>query len=300
MTARTSPVVQEASSTLGELITGIRRQLLAVGIQSAEPEARWLVEGALRLSPLQQTLDRSRVLSAEEKAAVVAMVARRLDREPLQYILGTQEFCGLEFHVNPSVLIPRPETELLISETIRRLPRKQSPVLIDVGTGSGCLAITLARTISSSTVFAVDISTPALQTARQNACRHGVEKSITWLEGDLLSPLVGQGLEGSVTAVLSNPPYIREAEWSELQPEVRLYEPPSALMAGSSGTELHERLLEEAVSFLMPGGLLVMELGQGQSGSLSAKARAMAAYGSVEVVPDEAGIDRVLIVERAA
>lgn len=291
---------QVQCTTLGQLIAAAKRQLLAAGIESADQEARWLVEGALRVSPLQQTLDRNRFLAEEERAAAVAMIARRLNREPLQYILGTQEFCGLEFQVNPSVLIPRPETELLITETIRRLPSKGSPVLIDVGTGSGCLAITLARTVSSSTVFAVDVSSSALRTARKNAYQYGVEKSITWLEGDLLSPVVGQGLEGSVTAILSNPPYIREAEWPALQPEVRLYEPPAALIAGSCGTELHERLLEEAVPFLMPGGLLVMELGQGQSGSLSAKARAMATYCSVDIVPDEAGIDRVLIVERIA
>lgn len=206
----------------------------------------------------------------------------------------------MEFTVNPSVLIPRPETELLISETIRRLPKsEESPVLIDVGTGTGCLAVTLARTMAMSNVFAIDISCSALEIARQNACRHGVERAITWLEGDLLMPLSGRGLEGTVSAIISNPPYIRESEWPMLQPEVRMYEPQAALIAGPRGIELHERLLREAVSYLAPGGLLVMEMGQGQSAELAETVESMAAYSSVDVVPDEAGIDRVLIAERA-
>ena len=125
MMSRPSPV-QRSSSTLGHVVERIRRELLSVGIESAEPEARWLVQAVLGISPLQQTLRRTRLLSRDEAATVEAWVSRRLRREPLQYILGTQEFCGLEFHVNPSVLIPRPETELLIAETIRRSPRKES------------------------------------------------------------------------------------------------------------------------------------------------------------------------------
>ena len=300
MTTGGSASMECESLRLGEVIAEIRRQLLAVGIESAEQEAAWLVQGALSLSPLQQAVNRSRPLTRKEAADVDIRVARRLKREPLQYILGTQEFCGLEFTVNPSVLIPRPETELLISETIRRLPKsEESPVLIDVGTGTGCLAVTLARTMAMSNVFAIDISCSALEIARQNACRHGVERAITWLEGDLLMPLSGRGLEGTVSAIISNPPYIRESEWPMLQPEVRMYEPQAALLAGPRGIELHERLLREAVSYLAPGGLLVMEMGQGQSTELAETVESMAAYRSVDVVPDEAGIDRVLIAERA-
>lgn len=300
MTTGGSASIECESLSLGEVIAEIRMQLLGVGIESAEQEAAWLIQGALSLSPLQQAVNRSRPLTRKEAAEVATRVARRLKREPLQYILGTQEFCGLEFTVNPSVLIPRPETELLISETIRRLPKlEESPVLIDVGTGTGCLAVTLARTMARSNVFAIDISCSALEMARQNARRHGVERAITWLEGDLLMPLSGRGLEGTVSAIISNPPYIRESEWPMLQPEVRMYEPQAALLAGPRGIELHERLLREAVSYLAPGGLLVMEMGQGQSAELAETVESMAAYGSVDVVPDEAGIDRVLIAERA-
>lgn len=299
MTERGTVSHQSEPGNLSQVTAEIRRQLLAAGIESAEQEAVWLIESAVSLSPLQQAMNRSRLLDREEAAEVARKVARRLKREPLQYILGTQEFCGLEFNVNPSVLIPRPETELLISETIRRLPKSSSHVLIDVGTGTGCLAVALARAMVRSTIFATDISRSALEVARQNAGRHGVERAITWLEGDLLMPLSGKGLEGAASAIVSNPPYIRQSEWPTLQPEVRLYEPQSALIAGSRGTELHERLLREAVPYLAPGGFLVMEMGQGQSSELAKTVESMAVYRSVDVVPDEAGIDRVLIAERA-
>lgn len=298
MTPQPSPVQQDPS-TLGHVIDKTRQALRSIGIESAEPEARWLVEAAVGVSPLQQTLGRSRLLSRDEAARVEAWVDRRLKREPLQYILGTQEFCGLEFHVNSSVLIPRPETELLISETIRHSPRNECPIFVDVGTGSGCVAVTLGRTIPGSKVFAIDISTTVLEIARQNAHRHGVETAIAWLNGDLLAPLVGRGLEGLVTAIVSNPPYIREDEWATLQDEVRLYEPRTALVAGPRGTEVHERLLREAVPFLAPGGLLVMEMGQGQSVELTKLVESIATYRAVNVVRDQAGIDRVLIAERA-
>ena len=227
------------------------------------------------------------------------VVDRRTAREPLQYILGTQEFCGLDFEVDATVLIPRPETELLVREVIRRLPESETPAIVDVCTGSGCLAVTLARRLPYGRVLAIDRSTQALEIAKRNARRHAVEMSITWLEGDLLAPLAGRGLEKSVTAVVSNPPYISEADWPGLQPEVCRYEPRSALVAGPRGTELHERLLDEAIPYLVPAASLIMEMGQGQSVPLGAKTRHMAAYESVDIIRDDAGIDRMLIATRA-
>jgi release factor glutamine methyltransferase len=299
MNIGTTAHVDVGCPTVGSLITEIRRSLRAAGIESAAQESVWLMEHALGLSGLRQVVDRTRELSQPEVANVLACLVKRARREPLQYILGTQEFCGLEFEVSPSVLIPRPETELLVRETICRLPRVQHPTLVDVGTGSGCLAVTLARSIPEGTMLAIDLSASALETAKRNANRHAVGSTITWLEGNLLAPMEGRGLEGSVSAIVSNPPYIQEAGWLTLQPEVRLYEPPMALIAGPRGTELHERLLLESIPFLMPGGLLMMEFGQGQGAGLCEKVMSLRAYRTAEIVPDEAGIDRVLIVERA-
>ena len=284
--------------SLGSVMAHARRRLVAAGIESAEREARWLLEHALGLKGSSQLVDRARPLSADEMAKVDAAVTRRTAREPLQYILGTQEFCGLEFEVNPAVLIPRPETELLVQEVIRRLPRGSRPTIVDVGTGSGCLAVTLSRAIPDATIYASDLSPQALQTAKRNARRHGVEAVIRWLEGDLLAALNGVCCNGAVTAIVANPPYIRESEWTGLQPEVLDYEPRMALVAGAKGTELHERLLNEAASYLVAGGLLAMEIGQGQSAEILASIETMPAYERAQIVPDEAGIDRIVIVER--
>lgn len=284
---------------LDSLIVEVRRQLRAAGIEAADQEAAWLLEHALGLSGLQQVVDGTRLLSEHDIAAVLGIVARRTIREPLQYILGTQEFCGLEFEVNSTVLIPRPETELLVRETVYRLTGVAHPTLIDVGTGSGCLAVTLARSIPEGRVVAIDLSAQALETAKRNAQRHAVETSITWLEGDLLAPLAGLGFEEAVTAIVSNPPYIRESDWSSLQPEVNRYEPRTALVAGPRGIELHERLLNDAIPYLVPGGFLILELGLGQSAEVEALVKKKPGYTSVDIVPDEAGIDRVLIAERA-
>jgi release factor glutamine methyltransferase len=276
-----------------------RRRLVAAGVAAADREARWLVGHALGLDNSSQLLDGARPLNRHEMAKVEACVTRRAAREPLQYILGTQEFCGLEFEVNPDVLIPRPETELLVQEVIRRLPRGDRPTVVDVGTGSGCLAVTVARALPHARILATDLSVQALETAKRNACRLGVAPRIRWLAGDLLAPLAGEGCDGAVTAIMANPPYIREAEWSALQPEVGRYEPRMALVAGASGVELHERLLVEAASYLVSGGLLAMELGRGQSTEIRAKIETMPVYGCAEILPDEAGIDRIVIVTRA-
>jgi release factor glutamine methyltransferase len=289
---------QPDQCTLASVMVDARRRLLAAGVEAADREARWLIWHALGLSGSSPLVDSARPLDRSELAKVNAYVARRALREPLQYILGTQEFCGLEFDVNPAVLIPRPETELLVQEVIRRLPRGGCATLVDVGTGSGCVAVTLARALPTARIYATDLSVQALETAKRNALRHGVDSAICWLEGDLLAPLAGGACDGPVAAIVANPPYIRESEWSGLQPEVSGYEPRMALVAGATGTELHERLLNEAASFLAPGGLLAMELGQGQSADLRAKIETMPVYASVDILPDEAGIDRIVIVER--
>jgi release factor glutamine methyltransferase len=297
----TGGIVQHGATvrTIESLLQEVRDQLHSAGIDSADQESLWLVGHAVGLSALQQVVSRDQLLLEHEVVTVKNIVARRIRREPLQYILGTQEFCGLEFEVNSAVLIPRPETELLVRETVRRLSGVSHPTVVDVGTGSGCLAVTLARSIPEAKILAIDLSARALETAERNAQRYALETMITWLEGDLLTPLAGLGFEAEVTAIVSNPPYIREADWSQLQPEVSRYEPSTALIAGPRGTELHERLVSEAIPYLMPGGLLIMELGLGQSAEVQGLLRDNPAYTSVEILPDTRGIDRVVIAQRA-
>jgi len=294
------PIPQSASqATLGEVIDEAQRMLEQAGIDSAGQEAFWIVEHVLRLPAHRVAADRDRLLSHAELVAARGLVGRRVDREPLQYILGTQEFCGLEFDVNPAVLIPRPETELLVEYVAQRIPVERQATIVDVCTGSGCIAVAIARLRPRTRVIATDLSNASLDVARHNAARYAVGEHITWLEGDLLGPLAGQKLEGRIDVIVSNPPYVAEANWATLQPEVRLFEPRGALVAGPQGTELHERLLQEAGRYLSSGGVLVMEIGAGQARAIRRIVDQMSGYRFHQLVYDAAGLERVVIVERA-
>ena len=294
------PIPQSTSqATLGEVIAEARQLLEQAGIESAAQEALWIVEHVLRLPVHHVLTNQDRVLSLTELTATRGLLARRVGREPLQYILGTQEFCGLEFHVNPAVLIPRPETELLVEYVAQRIPAEREATIVDVCTGSGCIAVAIARLRPRARVIATDLSSPSLNVARQNAMRHEVGERITWLEGDLLRPLAEKGLEGRIDVIVSNPPYIAEADWTTLQPEVRLFEPRGALVAGPQGTELHERLLQEAGRYLSPGGALIMEIGAGQARAMRGIVEQIPGYRFHRLVYDEAGLERVVIIERA-
>jgi release factor glutamine methyltransferase len=269
------------------------------GIESAEQEALWIVQHVLRLPAHHVVIDRDRLLASTELADVKGLIQRRVGREPLQYILGTQEFCGLEFHVNPAVLIPRPETELLVEYVAQRISSEQPATIVDVCTGSGCIAVAIARQRPRARLIATDLSSRSLDVARQNAARHSVGERMIWLEGNLLGALAGQRLEGQVDVIVSNPPYIAEADWATLQPEVRLFEPRGALVAGPKGTELHERLLQEAGRYLSPGGALILEVGAGQARTIRQIVEQISGYRFHRLVYDEAGLERVVIVERA-
>ena len=287
------------SLTVGKLLVNAQQMLEGARIANALQEARWLLAYALEMKHHELASRTEQSVTAEQLARVLSLVRRRESREPLQYILGSQEFCGLDFSVTPAVLIPRPETELLIQEILREGGFAEGAVLVDVGTGSGCVAVTLATILGGMRIFALDCSHDAVSVAKGNAERHGVSDKIVWLEGDLLSPLRECSVAGVVDAIVSNPPYIAEAEWEGLQPEVRDYEPRQALLAGPQGTEFHERLIHDSKQFLVPGGLLVMELGQGQAPLVRRVAEAAGGYTGLQTVKDEAGIERVLIARRA-
>jgi release factor glutamine methyltransferase len=294
-----SPIPQSAGqATLGEVIAEARRMLEQAGIDSAKQEAFWILEHVLRIPAHHVVADRDRLLSHTELLAAKGLVERRVGREPLQYILGTQEFCGLEFHVNPTVLIPRPETELLVEYVAQRISVERQATIVDACTGSGCIAVAIARLRPRAQVIATDLSPSSLNVARLNATRHAVCQRIAWLEGDLLGPLADRGLKGRIDVIVSNPPYISEADWATLQREVRLFEPRGALVAGPQGTELQERLLQEAGQYLSPGGALIMEIGTGQARAMRRFVDQIPGYRFYRLVYDAAGLERVVIVER--
>ena len=286
------------ATTVGDLLRRGAAQLAQAGIEDAAREATWLLEAALGMTQLDLRLNETRPVSDEHLRRAQTLLARRANREPLQYLLGTQEFCGLEFKVTPSVLIPRPETELLVDEVVRRVAADPKPVIADIGTGSGCIAVALVRQLPQAVLHAVDRSADALRIARWNAERLNVASRITWHEGDLIAPLRKQGLAGRVDVIVSNPPYIAECGWETLQPEVRRYEPRLALAAGEDGCAVYRRLVPEAAEMLCVGGWLVLEIGQGQAQAVRALLDAEGRYGSVEIRKDAAGIERVVCTQK--
>ena len=286
------------SNTIDALLAWAKQVLDRAGVEHAAQESRWLVGHALGLESHHLASQAEQPVSSEKRTQAESLVSRRAAREPLQYILGSQEFCGIDFLVSPAVLIPRPETEVLLHEALRAVDLNKDSVLVDVGTGSGCLAVTLATILSRTRILAVDRSPDALAAAQANAERQRVADRIEFIEGDLVSPLRDRGLMGQVDVIVSNPPYIAESDWAGLQPEVRDFEPRSALVSGPRGTEFHERLLRESKEYLMPGGSLVMEIGQGQRPAVQQMAEQLGGYTPVEIAKDGAGIERIVIVRR--
>ncbi len=281
-------------ASVGRCLSQGRRILAQAGIETAAQEAVWILQAVLCLSPLELRLNGHRSLNAGESARLSELFARRAAREPLQYLLGSQEFCGYPFEVTPSVLIPRPETELLVQEVVQQRPSDHNGVIVDVGTGSGCLAVTLALRFSQAQLIAVDLSPAALEVAKRNAARYLVKDRIEWLEGDLLTPLAGRRGRNAVSVIVANPPYIPDEELDRLQPEVARYEPRLALAGGVDGLQVHRRLIAQAGDLLASGGLLVMEVGMGQAEAVLGEVRASGRFQAGNMRTDQAGIERVV------
>jgi|SRR5690349_8465789 release factor glutamine methyltransferase len=236
-----------------------------------------------------------RELCAAEQAHYDEALAERERGVPAQYITGHQEFWGMDFIVTPAVLIPRPETEHVVEIVLECVGRAPSPAgslrIVDVGTGSGCIALALAKELPQAEIHATDISSAALEIARANAARHQLERRVQWHQSDLL-----QGLApNSFDFVVSNPPYVGESEEDQVQLEVRKFEPRQAVFAGATGLEVIERLISQARSTLKPGGWLVMEI----SGTIAKDVSLLlAGWSDVQITNDLQGIPRVAFARR--
>jgi release factor glutamine methyltransferase len=232
-------------------------------------------------------------LTAERAVHYYALIERRMAGEPIQYITGEAEFFGLPFKVTRDVLIPRPETEHLVEKVLSLAANFEKLRIVDVGTGSGAIAVTLAHKLPDAQVTAIDISPAALAIARGNAELNGVAERVRFLEGDLFAPVVGEEFE----IVVSNPPYVAESDRESLDVEVRDYEPALALFAGR-GLDIYRRLIPGARDRLVPGGYLAMEIGYGQNTTI-ARLLAKGVFGEIEFIGDLQGIPRVASAKRS-
>jgi release factor glutamine methyltransferase len=275
-------VIQRSSEFLGRK-----------GVESPRLQVELLLSHVLQLPRLKLYLNFEKTLTEAELDRVRGMVKRRGDREPLQHIVGSTSFCGYELAVNRDVLIPRPETEQLAEKAWQQLEKLSSARVLDYGTGSGCLAITLALKCAQVEIHAVDISEPALAMAQKNSAVHGVGERIRFYASDGFSSLP-RNLQFDL--IVGNPPYIRSADIPHLQAEVRDYDPRSALDGGADGLEFYRRIASEAPRWLRPGGILLLEFGDGQEKAL-AEMFSTAPWRAASIALDLSGRPRILIAQ---
>lgn len=283
--------------TIREAISAARARLVAAGIEPGEAgrDARLLARHALGWDRPTLVTRESEDAGEPFQTAFHALIERRARREPVAYIRGVQEFWGRDFTVSPAVLIPRPETELIIEELLARAHAGGAIARVaDIGTGSGCLAITAALELAGARLVATDISRAALDVARHNADRHGVADRIMFCDTPYLA-----GVEGVFDCIVSNPPYVTEAEYQQLMPEVREYEPDTALRSGEDGLRDIRQLVDLAPMRLAPGGTMIVEMGYQQADAVVDLATGYPSLIVKTVSNDLQNIPRVIVIERS-
>lgn len=287
-----------SNSCLDILNQGVSR-LRSEGIDRPRTNAELLLGAILNAKKIELYLGRDHVLTRQQIEKFNKYIRERISGRPLQYIIRSTEFFGLEFSVNEGVLIPRPETETLVETVIELLRDCHQPKIIDLGTGSGAIAISLAKNLTGSSVFATDISPDALKVAEENARRNEVEDRIDFLCGDLFESLGNRNLEGAVDCVASNPPYVSREEFGGLPREVRDYEPVVALKTDQEGTSFHGKIIENSLDFLKQNGILILEVGLGQAGQVAGLIRDRKEFKDTEIKKDLGGIERIVIARKA-
>jgi release factor glutamine methyltransferase len=289
---------RQRPGTVGEAVLQAEKELAAAGVDSPRLSAELLAAQAFGLSRLGLIVRAKDKPTDEQQSAFRVLVARRAKGEPAAYILGEREFFGLPFRVTPAVLIPRPETELVVEEAQRLFPPHTPLRFADFGTGSGALAVTLAHEFPAAQGLALDLSGHALEIARHNARANGVEERLEFQCADFTQLELAPA---TLDLVVANPPYVTEAEYAGLSPEVRGFEPREALVSAEQGLWHLRGLLPVAVRALKPEGVLLCELGSGQgAAALELAAQAHLGLGNLEILRDYAGLDRILKARRSS
>lgn len=285
--------------TLGEEVTSAARLLSDAGVETPLLDAQLLAAHVLDSSRLDIIAHPERLLTEREAEDYRLLTEKRASRYPLAYLLGRREFHGIDIEVAAGVLVPRPETEVLVEQCVGRLDRQDTRgdglTVADIGAGSGAIAVALGKELPSARVYATEVSPIALKVARANVQKQNLSTRVTVFEGDLLDPLLGLGVV--FDAIVSNPPYIPSGDIESLQPEVSRFEPREALDGGPDGLVVYRRLMPEALRMLRSGGFIAVEIGGGQADAVREIAT-RGGYARVEVVPDLAGIQRVVIAYR--
>jgi release factor glutamine methyltransferase len=286
--------MEEHTLTVAEALLWAFEELSAADIPFSRDESEFILMHVLDCGRSELFLNARRTLTQAEADFLREAAKRRLAREPAQYIFGEAEFRGRSFKVTRDVLIPRPETELLVEEALKEAPSfgGSGSTIIDLCTGSGCIAISIALEMGCR-VLASDISGKALEVASGNARMLEADQKVSFLEGDLFAP-IPERAKGRTHMVLTNPPYINGKDMAALAPEVKDFEPRQALYGGPDGLDIIRRIIEEAPGWLVPGGLLLMEIGYDQADSVRMLAGEPGTYGHIEILKDYAGIGRIL------
>lgn len=282
-------------STLADALAWTVDALRDAGIPNPRAEAEWLLADLRCVSRSELPLHVHQVLTPTQQQRLQTAVGQRLKRVPLQQVLGQTEFFSFPFKITPHVLIPRPETEILVETLVNRLKGHSAPRILDIGTGSGAVAVALAHTLPGSRIVATDLSADALQTARENVRLNCVADRVAFLQGDLLSPFCSRPV---FHALASNPPYIPSADLAHLQPEVRDFEPHLALDGGPDGLRFYRPLISQAGACLLRGGWLALEVADGQAPRVAALLSRCSEFRQIETVRDLGGIERVLLARK--
>jgi release factor glutamine methyltransferase len=286
-----------ASLTAAAALASTATRLTRAGVEPALREAEWLLLYILDTTRAVLYSRSDRELTDSQARLLSTAVSRRCARVPLQHILGDTEFYGLRFMVSPGVLIPRPETETLVENVVDEFKQRDHPSILDVGTGSGAIAIAVAGSLPSATCVATDLSREALSVAASNVRLNGVSDRVRLVRADLLSAFrPGRPFD----ALVSNPPYIASGDIPGLQPEVRDHDPLLALDGGPDGYRFYRTLLPKATHMIRAGGLLALEIGDGQGDTVAAMVQDTGAFSDVRVLPDLSSHDRVVLARRTA
>ncbi len=264
----------------------------AKGFESPKQEIEWLLCDLLNYKRIDLYVQFEEPISRSQLDQLKVWIKRRIAREPLQYITGQTEFYGHKFQVSPEVLIPRPETERVVDVALHAIGNISKPKVLEVGSGSGCIAVSIGAEKQDAAVMSVDVSADAVQTAQQNAELNGV-KNVEFIHMDFLEALP----EGPFDLLVSNPPYIPENEVGETMPEVHQHEPAVALTDQNDGLTFYRRFAEVAKDLVKPGGWLVLEVGLGGHPALAVEIFESAGFTSLELIPDFNSDDRVLKVQ---